>query len=359
MTSPVDTTVKFIHSDMAGAPVLTGAQGSLISLLDAWVNGFGIKTLTSLTVSDGVATCAFSGTSPAMVDSVVLIAGNSNANLNGEQKVTATGTGTVSFATAESDMTTSGTTTMKMAPSGWEKRFSGTNLAVYRSLDVSSTRFNLRVSDVVGTARVVGYETMTAVSTGTQLFPTSAQQSGGLYWKKAYTGDVTTPISWMIFSNGKRFSLWAAPFAVASYSVTYNALASYSFGDFTPLKASVDSYPCLIGGGYHADAFCAVVAQCSWPSGSGLFFARSHTGATGAVAGETVASFFNNSGTASGENALYGELPGITGKLMLTQPMLANGMAAFGPRGITKEVYHTPQVWWSNLKRHNDRFFRT
>ena len=47
MASVVDTSVKHFHSGRVGAPVLTGAEGSMIALLDACVvNGFGLKSVT-------------------------------------------------------------------------------------------------------------------------------------------------------------------------------------------------------------------------------------------------------------------------------------------------------------------------
>ena len=52
-----DTSVNRIHESMRGAPVLNGVAGSLIGLLDTFlVNGWGLATANSLSVSGGVAT---------------------------------------------------------------------------------------------------------------------------------------------------------------------------------------------------------------------------------------------------------------------------------------------------------------
>ena len=94
MTSVVDTSVKHFHSAMVGAPILNGQAGSMIALLNACLkDGFDIKVATSLTVDSGVATLAFTGSHSATVESVVLVAGSSVADLNGEQKITAIGGG--------------------------------------------------------------------------------------------------------------------------------------------------------------------------------------------------------------------------------------------------------------------------
>ena len=49
--------VKYIHSGMRGAPVLSGTPGALIGVLDAFLlTGFGMVTAQRVTVSGGVAT---------------------------------------------------------------------------------------------------------------------------------------------------------------------------------------------------------------------------------------------------------------------------------------------------------------
>ena len=104
MTSLVDTSVKFFSSTQAGAPVLNGTAGALKALLDAClVDGFGLKSVVSLVVASGVATITVTGGHGFLPDGVMLVAGAATAALNGEQKVTAIGTNTASFATAVAD----------------------------------------------------------------------------------------------------------------------------------------------------------------------------------------------------------------------------------------------------------------
>ena len=190
-----NTTVKYYHSAMSGVATLNGTAGSLISVLDAClVTGFNLKTADSLVVAGGIATLTISaGIGAFEVDAVALVAGATPSGLNGEKRVLSVTTNTITFAaTGISDQTATGTITAKLAPAGWEKVYSGTNLAAYRSSDVSGTRMYMRVDDTGTTnARVVGYESMTDVNTGVMPFPTSLQQSGGYYWPKASAANGT------------------------------------------------------------------------------------------------------------------------------------------------------------------------
>src|SRR4051812_48257028 len=120
--------VTLYKSTDAGAPVLTGQVGSLVALLDAvLVNGYGAK--------------------PA---------------------------------------------------AGWTKAFAGANLAAYRVTAVGATGFYLDVVDsgLSGTlgarsARCRGFETMTALSTGTGAFPTVAVAVNGIQVFKSASLDAT------------------------------------------------------------------------------------------------------------------------------------------------------------------------
>lgn len=248
MTSPVDTSVKFFRSTMPGAPALRGQAGSLISLLDAClVDGWGSQTASSVIIAGGVATATFPSDHAAAVESVVLVAGATPAGLNGEQKVTAVAPNIVRWATAEADGTATGTITVKMAATGWTKVYTGTNLAVYKSADPAAHGQFLRVNDTGTTsARVVGYENMTAVSTGTGLFPTSAQFSGGFYWGKSHTAGATD-VAWSIVADSRAFY-----FNAAAYTTTGGADVkgggAYFFGDLVPHGRAGDAFATMLTG---------------------------------------------------------------------------------------------------------------
>jgi hypothetical protein len=246
----MSTSVKFFHSDMPNAPVLTGAAASLVDVLDAvLVDGFNTKTLTSLVISGGIATATFTGTFAGEKDAVVAIAGatTSGGSINGEHKaLSVTGT-TVTFATALGNQTATGTVTMKMAPIGWTRAFTGTNKRAFKSSDVGATACYLRIDDTdPQNARVVGYETMSDIDTGTGAFPTSTQMSGGLYWPKSYQTN-STARSWAIFGDERAFYLCVAPGSVTTH------FSSYAFGDFGSYKSG-DTYGCVLTGN-HATGF--------------------------------------------------------------------------------------------------------
>jgi len=349
MTSPVDTTVKVFHSGMAGAPVLQPQVGSLVSLLDAClVNGFGSLTLTGIVVSGGVATGSYSGTFPAQPESVVLITGVTGGltALNGEQKTTAIGSGTFSFATAAADGTAAGTITAKMAPADWAVAFTGTDVRAYRSNDVTSNRYYCRVNDTNAVvARVVGYETMSDIDTGTDRFPTDAQQSGGLFWNKGYSSASTGAINWTVIANGKRFQIWIAWAMSPNYGgSTYKGEMGFVFGDFNSLKSTADAYNTLIMGALDATSADGGLARTHWePNSPVITVARLHTNAVGARAAQITGFAVAGSFTSGQANSTLGPLTGAAAKLLLVQPMICIDRATHGPRGYLKELFHVPQ----------------
>ncbi len=257
MASPVDTSVKHFLSTMAGAPVLSGTVGSGIAWLDALlVNGFDTKTLSSLTVAGGVATAAFSGSHSAILDSVIAVAGVSGgpsgfAGLNGEQKVTGRPTAnTLTFATAVADGTYTGTITIKMAPLGFTKPFSKTNVAVYKSSDPMSNGMYLRVDDSAAQVmRVVGYEAMTDVDTGTGPFPSVAMIAGGGYWHKSSLANAT-PVAWAFFGDSRVF--YQAIQVYTSTAADRNMSKLLGFGDPIALRLSGDVFSTFLSPSYNS-----------------------------------------------------------------------------------------------------------
>lgn len=334
------TTVKHFHSAMSGAPTLSGTAGSLIAVLDAClVDGFGLKSADSVVVSGGIATATFSTGHSFEPDVIALVAGATPADLNGEKRVLSTTTNTVTFdATGIADQTASGTITVKIAPAGWEKPFSGTNLAAYRSTDVTSTRMFLRVDDTGTTnARVVGYESMSDVNTGVNAFPNSSQLAGGGYWPKANAANGTAR-TWTLFADGRGFWLhvWTSTTATASSG------SVWSFGDFDSYKSG-DPYACQLGYAATDISTMGSVSPTNYGSGewvatsgtSGPAAPRSFTGLGGSVildhAGE---SYFNTSGAsgslASPSTPIYPNGP--NNALILTRKILVERGTAL--RGV-------------------------
>lgn len=348
------TSVKHFHSAMTGAPVLNGVAGSLIAVLDAClVNGFGLQTATSVTVASGIATATFPSGHSFEPDTVALFAGATPAGLNGEKRILSTSTNTVTFsATGIADGAATGTITAKLAPAGWEKAFSGTNLGAFRSLGVESTRMYLRVDDTGTTnTRVVGYETMSDVNTGVGPFPTATQISGGGWWPKANAANATAR-AWTLIADSKGFKFHIHTLGAAVGSVNHGVSGCiWGFGDFSPLKPG-DAYACSLqcstsdqstntngGGGI------GHIEYCNSPSpNSGPYFPRSFTAIGGAVSGTHAPSENFSSGAASGsanqpQAPTYPNGPN-NGLFFATKLLLEPNVCR---RGIDRGVYVVPQ----------------
>ena len=235
---------KLFTSDMPGAPVLSGTAGSLIAVLDAvLVNGFGLVSVTGLTVTGGIATATVSAGHSLQVDSVGLIAGAAPAGLNGEKRVLSIAGNSFTFdATGIADQTATGTITAKVAPAGWTKAFSGTNRAAYKITSPEGTGFYLRVDDTgTATARVRGYETMSDVNTGTGPFPTTADfADSGLWWSKSNAASAAAR-PWRIAADDQGFYYFPR-----QYDTYYEHQGNY-FGGILSLKSN-DPYACVLRG---------------------------------------------------------------------------------------------------------------
>jgi hypothetical protein len=276
---------KSFTSAMTGAPVLSGTAGALIAVLDAvLVNGFGLGTLTSLVVSGNVATATYGAGHPFTVGSVALIAGATPAGLNGEQRILSTAANTVTFATTGiSDQTATGTITSKVAPAGWSKLYTGTNLAAYKITSVMGTGCILKVDDTgTTTARVRGFEAMSDISTGTGPFPTVAQIAApGLWWSKSNAASAAAR-PWRIVADDRGVYFFPKNADTAS-----EHQGNY-FGDILPIKSG-DPYACVLRAN-SADRSASVTAMVdsleyadSSSSAAGTYVARAANTLGGSV----------------------------------------------------------------------------
>ncbi|MBB1074473.1 hypothetical protein HUU62_08625 [Rhodoferax sp. 4810] len=273
----LDTSVKFFESAQAGAPTSTGQVGSLIGLLDAClVNGFGQVTVATLSVASDVATLTVSTghgfTMVGNVGPVILIAGAEPAALNGEWRVASvTNTTTLTFATSEiADCTATGTITVKRAPAGWEKRYSGTNKAVYARTALDASPALIRVQDngvspsTAYTALIALYETMSDVDTGTNSTASSLRY---IHHSNAAN---STPMAWRLIANDKMAYLFI------DQNVWKTAAA---FGDLNSYKAG-DLYSCVLNASNSAGATSPPIFYSLLSSSLML---RSYTGAAGVI----------------------------------------------------------------------------
>lgn len=347
MASPVDTSVKFYREDFPGAPTLNGVAGSLIGLLEACLcTGFGLRSATSLVVSGGVATLTLASDAKNgnLLHSVILVEGSSITALNGEQRVTAVSSTELKFATAAADGTATGSITVKTAPAGWEKKFTGTNKAVFKSLAVEANTSYLQVSDTGAlSAKVRAYQTMVDVDTGTGAAPTVASSASGGSWAKSDSAN-STPNRWQFFSDSRAF--YYCPVFASGSSASRIGQPSYFFGDFVAYQS--------------ADAWATALLAPSVESGlaiTGSVFSVDQSGAVSCVmrshlgVGDAVAVFAppkcRVTNAYSGDDAAMGLFPAPTdGALRLARICVTTGAvdgASSILRGEYPGVYHVPQ----------------
>lgn len=339
------TSVKVFHSAMTGAPALSGSAGALLSVLDSCLaDGWGTKTMTTGTITSGVAVLNFSGSAAPEVGSVILVAGATPTSLNGEKKVTAITASSVSIATSEADGSISGTVTFKMAALGFTKSYTGTNKRAYKSSDIAATGCFLRVDDTgTTTARVVGYETMSDVDTGTGPFPTSTQLSGGYWWPKSNTAD-TSARNWVLVGDERTFYLYVSP-----HPTTYSTQGVvFVFGDLISNKSG-DAWSCVLAGDTSSAvsttssnvSACVGYAQ-SVATGTAWAVARSHVAIGGAQQGYQTSAHATGSGysgTTAYNTRSYAFPNGADNGLLLSEVLFANNSAF---RGVVPGAYHTP-----------------
>lgn len=340
------TSVKYFHSAMTNAPVLNGVAGALIGVLDAClVSGFGLVTVDTLTVNNGIATATTSMGHALEPDAVVLVTGASVPVLNGEHRVIERTSNSFTYATTAPNGTATGTMGARLAPAGWEKAFTGTNLAAYRSADITGTRMFLQVTDTdARNARVVGFEGMTDVNTGTAPFPTAGQVAGGLWWPKANAA-AGAARAWTLVADGRLFWLHVHTAATAQGADGF----VMGFGDFASWRPA-DAFGCVLFGAA-ADVSAATGVQAA-----NVFFAqqtsalatgyapRSHL-ALGGSAGmfKRAESFARQELTSGGAGFEFPYPNGPDNGLMLSR-MAVCEVAGNHWRGILPGVFFVPQA---------------
>lgn len=349
MASPVDTSVKFYREDFPGAPVLNGVAGSLIGLLEACLcTGFGLRSATSLVVAGGVATVTLSSDvkNGNLLHSVILVDGVTGAltALNGEQRVTAASSTELKFATAAADGTATGSITVKTAPAGWEKKFSDTNKAVFKSLVVEANTSYLQVKDTNTTsANVRAYEAMTDVDTGTGAAPTVDQLASGGYWAKSAAANVT-PIRWDLFSDARAFYYCPMPYTV--HGTQYIGQGCWFYGDPIAFKGTDAFSTAIFFGNQDNSQYTNLGSVFYTTNTDGPRVARGYSGLGASV--PCWAKPQTGSSALSGEDTFWGAFPSQTdGALLLSEYILVDTAHAGAPlvrRGRMPGARHAPQT---------------
>lgn len=345
----MSTSVKFLHSELPGAPVLSGTAGSLIAVLDAClVNGWGLLTAQSAVVAGGVCTLNFSTGHAFEVDTVALVSGAAVAEINGEQRISAAGTNLVRFpAPGVADGPVGGTITIKIAPAGWSKPFSGANKGAYRSLSPSATGAYLRIDHTAPRyARMRAYSTMTDIDAGTDPTPTDAQLSGGVYVPVSGAADASAR-RWIVAASDRFVHILVA--SSATYPLDY---ASVCAGDFLSLKAG-DAYRVIVVGdpsdtsGSGSPGISNSLHQAS--GYVGVYVMRSYTQTGGAIPGYLYKPGFTYSTYSGATNHPVGPNP-INNSVEITPTLMLEGIVPSGNRrGEVPGVYGIPHYLGSAL----------
>jgi len=311
-------------------------------VLDAClVNGFSAQTVDSIVIASGIATVTRAAGHPFEPNMVTEISGATvtGGSINGQTEVlTNTSTSYTFDATGIPNQTATGTITHKAASLGWGKTFSGTNLAAYRSADVTGTRDFLRVDDTgTNNARTVGYENMTDVNTGTGPFPTSAQLSGGAFWIKSSSA---TARPWIVFGDSRFFIFAVANTGTSSYS-------TMAFGDFISYK-SPDPFGCLLAAPT-VDASDSVnsttereFSGVNVASNNSMWYPRAASGLGSSVVGRRGTFSYINSDRLSGADGFTFPNPADNG-LYIGNMYLFDSAAPVALRGVAPGFYFCPQ----------------
>jgi hypothetical protein len=171
-------------------------------------------------------------------------------------------------------------------PAGWTKPYTGTNIAAFlmgAGTIGGTAQMYLQVTDTgTNTANIVGYETMTAISTGTGLFPTAVQIATGMFVYKSQTADATAR-PWIVIACERAF--YAFIFGASTLWGTTNSTydAQFGFGALVSYKPG-DAYNCFIQGGMSASSFSSSMGSSNSirsatgvPTSTGYYVARSFT----------------------------------------------------------------------------------
>lgn len=254
-------TVRVYRSTDAGAPTLSGMQGSLISVLSACLTG-----------------PSFNGTGNAY--------------------------GSIPCA-------------------GWSRPFTGTNLAAFKQPATARGRYLLvDESTADAAARLTGYENMSSINTGTGPFPSTQWIYLSQLFIVKSSVMTTAARPWMIVATDKMFYFWVnangdVPVVLSTYC------RMFSFGDFVSVSQTDQYNTALIADSSAGISFQGPFVQNSSmiTSISGVYFPRSYSQVGSSVQGTLTTYGFNTGGSVRGQSGMPCPNP-ADGKIYLNQTML-------------------------------------
>ena len=361
--------ITWMHSGQVGAPQMGGVEGSngqMLQVLDAClINGFNTQTATTVSKTETTVKLTF-GVSHGYVErQLLLIAGATDAKLNGKHRVIAVTENTVTIDAVGVGSIT-GTITSKIAPLGFESIFGSTDplKRAYRSKNVQTTRTVLYLDMSLPTSH--GYnstnpakramvdmcENMTTLGVQINSYTSSFNdkptvQNGKMFWYQARNNtkngavNAGTNLKWVLFGNGDYFYFLPA-WQVHDLSATRLLQRDlFGFGDVKDLDGT-SSYDCFWAGvsGTNDEQSISYAANGGRINGiptsfnystdraySAGFYIKSSSGVGGlqqfslVTSGVISTSHSSNSGSAYSVQWIYTAFPNKSGSSLLSTPL--------------------------------------
>lgn len=226
---------------------------------------------------------------------------------------------------------------------GWSKPYDdGVDEACFRQgSSGSANRSYLRVLENshafnADSCRLTGYETMSAVATGTNPFPNSVDNCQ--FWTAHQTGITSNPgaVPWLCLADARTFMYFNRPHLDTGQTHRWNGML---FGDFFPYDPAEQYHQCVIAGPPGNELILSVsrVINSVTPgmnaAASGAYaLCRTYAGGTSVSTGEPVGS--TTEVVWSGDAAKMSDASGDTiplGNGLLPRPNPADGRTYFAP----------------------------
>lgn len=263
MAHATETSVKWFHSGMQGAPYPSGiGYGDLTSpcvysiFKACLVDGFNSRTFDSISVTNGVARATRAAGHGFAFDQIVKVSGATPSGLNGDKRVLVSTSTYIEFdATGISDGNATGTIAIMTAPAGWEAPFynatdrklvvrsPNTNFqqSFYRLYDHPSYGANQRTIDA--------YAEMTSVDSGTGQWHAFVAEAQGWAAPVNNVGNASYSSwlagQWMIIADSATAWYWCL---TSPYVSQPNTVWMGGFGAFkTFLPNDVGNNFCMAG----------------------------------------------------------------------------------------------------------------
>ena len=349
-----DTSVKFLHSGMLGAPKVglyagaaaTTAQNMFDVFKAALVTGFNTQTASSMSVSGGIATLQFATAHGFEVDAVISVSGAAVPGLNGEKRVTSAPSGMVlTFdATGIPDQQVLTGASVQYSPLGWSLSGTPTTLpATFYSTDPTGMGVAFKATgESTSFIRISAYRSFSD-GNPQQAFAVNTLLNLG----RMVSASTASYGAWALIGDGKTiYMLWQSPTSGGiTLSSAFNGVLS-AIGDFESLTP-VDAHRAL----YHSsqsvhsesiDPYGAHYLNTSDMTGHAWLAGSAGGGAVTAVRFglETLFDGTSRVAGASGSNVTSSYPNSPDSSLILSRRYIADNT---GVRGFFRGLYQSPQ----------------